>query len=76
MKKADLKLLGRVFEAEFNAAMTGAPHVAQIKSQRMRELEKEGYVAEKTITLPGRFPVKVTGWELTELGRMTYCASC
>jgi hypothetical protein len=76
MKAKDLKLLERVFEAEINGALSGAPRCAQIKSKRMIFLQHEGYVQETTVTLPGRFPIKVTGWELTEFGRLTYCMSC
>jgi hypothetical protein len=77
MKAADLKLLERVFDAEIKSAMTpGLPPVAQIKSKRMLVLQEEGLVREMTVTLPGRFPVKVTGWVLTERGRMIYCTNC
>lgn len=71
MKKADLKLLERIFEAEINGTLP-----AQLKSQRLPDLAKEGYVEAVCRTLPGRFPVRVKGWVLTELGRYTYCSSC
>jgi hypothetical protein len=76
MNAKDLKLLEKVFSAEVNSAINGGLYVAQIKSKRMEQLEKEGYVQKVTETLGGRFPVKVTGWALTELGRLTYCTSC
>ena len=76
MTKTDLKLLERVFEAEVNGALTGAPYVAQIKSKRMAFLAESGLVQEVTITMSGWPPLKITGWALTELGRLTYCTSC
>lgn len=76
MNAKDLKLLERVFEAEISSAINGGPYVAQIKSKRMLDLEKEGYVQRHTEVLGGRFPLKISGWILTELGRVTYCMSC
>lgn len=75
MRASDLKLLGHVFNAEINSALNGGPYVAQIKSKRMDYLEKQGYIKEITETLSGRFPVQVTGWVLTEFGRLVYCTS-
>lgn len=76
MKKSDLKLLERVFNAEIRSAVIGGPMVAQIKSKQMDQLEEAGYVKKITERLGGRFPVTVTGWVLTEFGRATYCANC
>lgn len=72
----DLKLLERVFTGEIEAAMKGHALPVQIKSKRMLVLESEGYVEEVTVTLPGRFPVRVTGWVLTVRGNYAYCSSC
>jgi hypothetical protein len=71
MTKAELKVLERVFTAEIDGALP-----AQFKSKLLPEMEKAGYVVQIEETLGGRFPVKIKGWALTELGRMTHCASC
>ncbi len=68
---ADFELLGRVFEAEIAGQL-----LAQIRNKRLHALAEKGWVEEMTMILPGRFPVRVKGWVLTELGRYTYCASC
>lgn len=76
MTKRDMKLLEKVFSAEIESALGASPtHVFQSKSKRMEVLEQEGCVRRVTRTLPGRFAVTISGWELTELGRMTYCFS-
>lgn len=74
--KADLKLLERVFDMEVRSGAAGRVMPAQIKSKRLVKLAEDGFVEEGTITLGGRFPVKITGWFLTHLGRYTYCQSC
>ena len=71
MEKSDLKLLERIFAAEINNAL---PY--QGKPKRYRELEEEGYVEHVTVTLPGRFPVQISGWVLTHKGRYAYCNEC
>jgi hypothetical protein len=72
LKKRDFQLLGAVFEREISGLLP-----AQIvKSKAVVSLEERGYITPMTIVLPGVFPVTVKGWELTELGRMTYCANC
>lgn len=72
LNKRDFELLGRVFEAE----ILNYP-VAQIgKSKTVASLSARGYIEPMTVTLPGRFPVTVSGWRLTEAGRFTYCLNC
>ena len=72
LNKRDFELLGRVFEAEITNHLP-----AQIgKSKAVTSLNERGYIEPMTITLPGRFPVTVTGWGLTHAGRFTYCLNC
>lgn len=72
LKNRDFELLGRVFEAEITNLLP-----AQIgKSKAVLSLQERGYVAPYTRTLPGRFPVTVQGWALTDVGRFTYCRNC
>lgn len=76
MTKAELAILAKVFDREYTAAIEGGIHLVQFKSKLAKSLAERGYLVEVTIELGGRFPVKVTGYELTHLGRMTYCDSC
>lgn len=71
MNKKDLKLLEKVFISDIE---TGLPF--QSKSKEYKRLEEEGYVQQCSVTLPGRFPVTITGYTLTILGNFTYCQSC
>lgn len=70
MSKA-LKLLEAVFWAEVEGRL---PY--QRKGKAIEALAAKGLVEPMEIVLPGRFPVRICGWSLTHLGRMTYCASC
>ena len=76
MHKADLRLLERCFEAEVSSALNGGIHLFQSKSKRMEKLEADGYVRKSSVSLGGRYPVTVTGYELTQLGHLAYCTSC
>jgi hypothetical protein len=72
LKKRDFELLGRVFEREIAGLLP-----AQIgESKAVRSLQERGYIQRLERILPGRFVVTVKGWELTEAGRLTYCANC
>ena len=72
LKKRDFELLGQVFMREIQGMLP-----AQIgKSKAVASLHERGYIQPLTRTLPGRLPVTVTGWELTEAGRFTYCLNC
>lgn len=71
MTKADLRILERLFDAEIVGLLP-----AQLRSKRLAQLRTDGYVEEMTVTFPGRFPIMVTGWCLTHLGRYVYCESC
>lgn len=72
LNKRDFQLLGRVFEAEIANRLP-----AQIGgSKAIASLQDRGYIVALEGTLPGRFPVTLRGWALTEAGRITYCQNC
>lgn len=76
MTKPELALLEKVWAAEVASAFNNAPHVYQTKSKLAQKLEADGLIRMATVTLGGRFAVTVKGYELTDAGRLIYCASC
>ena len=66
-----LKALERVFAAEVDGHLP-----FQSKAKIYGKLHEEGLVAPMERKFGGRFPVTVTGWQLTHAGRIMYCASC
>lgn len=71
MKKADLAILEKVFAAEIE----GKP-LMKSKSKRIFDLEKQGMVKRVLVKVQMRNTVYVEGWELTHIGRFTFCDSC
>lgn len=77
MNKRELALLERAFAAEIDAAGGGAlTHLIQPRGKLAEKLVADGLLRANQVTLAGRFPVAIKGYELTELGRMTFCMSC
>jgi hypothetical protein len=76
MHKRELALLGEAYGAEIRSAITGEIHVFQSRSKVAKKLCADGLFEEKTLIINGRFPVKITGYQLTELGRMKFCMAC
>lgn len=86
MKKTHLNALGRIFANDIEQALqpgsrvTGESRVHlpyQSKAKVYRELETDGMVRTDTVVVgSGWSAVKVTGWQLTALGHMTYCMLC
>lgn len=76
MKKKELELLERLFEQEIKSALNGGLHLVQIRSKIAKKMTEEGLIHLRSVNLPGRFPVTIEGYELTELGRLTYCSTC
>lgn len=69
---AELKVLERIFAAEINGRLP-----AQFKSKWLPGLQERGMVQPMERKIGGGvFTVLVSGWALTHLGRMTYCATC
>ncbi len=71
MKRGELAVLEKIFTCEINNRLP-----AQLKSKFLPALEEDGCVVQVEAVLPGRFPVKIHGWCLTERGRILYCESC
>jgi hypothetical protein len=63
--------LGKIFAAEIEGHLP-----FQSRAAIYKRLAEYGMVEFTTITLPGAFPVTITGWILTQYGRMRYCQSC
>ncbi len=77
MNKKSLKLLEQVFACEINSALSqDGIGLFQTKNKLADQLVREGCLELKTVILPGRIPVSISGYELTHLGRLTYCSSC
>ena len=77
MNSRELKLLEKAFEAEVDAAFTGSEfHFMQTKSKLAERLVTDGLLQK--VERKSRFGPMVStfsGYELTELGRLTYCTS-
>jgi hypothetical protein len=71
--KKILNALGKVFSAEVFGRLP-----FQSKAKIYATLEDEGYVEkmERTFGAGQRFPITVSGYVLTHLGRMTYGQNC
>jgi hypothetical protein len=76
MRKRELDLLGKAFNAEIDSAINKGIGLFQTKSKLAEKLENDGLLKKETIILDGKFPVKIEGYSLTHAGRMTYCMSC
>lgn len=74
MNKKDLDLLERAFDCEVKAALHGTPTPMQTRAiKRADALVEAGHLERATEMWRG---VQIEGYELTHLGRMTYCAHC
>lgn len=71
LTKAKLRALERVFAAEVDGRLP-----FQSKAKIFRELCESGMVEPMEWKLVGRFPVTVSGYQLTHAGRIAYCCSC
>ena len=79
MNKAAMAMLERVFKREVEAAISHWPsHLFQTDSKLAAKMAEDGYLRHRTLELPGdRFGrIAVSGYELTDLGRMHYCMTC
>lgn len=76
MNKQELDLLEKAFNAQVDHAITGRGFsLIQTKSKLAEKLADEGYLQRQEITLGGRFPIVISGYELTILGNLAYCTS-
>jgi hypothetical protein len=72
MTKAEMGALEKVFAAEIDGRLP-----FQSKAKIFRRLCDDGYLQTMESKFGGdRFAITVTGYQLTHLGRLTYCASC
>lgn len=67
----ELRFLEKVWAAEVEGRLPFQSGAAIYK-----RLETQGLVQRMETTLPGRFPVTVSGWQLTHAGRFLYCSTC
>lgn len=68
MNKKSLELLEKVFSAEIEGRLP-----FQTNAKLAQDLCREGMLEQDEVLING---VNVSGYWLTELGRMTYCQSC
>lgn len=75
ISKQQLRILEKVFLAEIEDRL---PCQFMRKSQVdvVKALVRQNLIAPMTITIPGRFPVEVSGYQLTHAGRFLYCSQC
>ena len=74
MSKPWMRLLEKAYAAEVNGALGGYSRIMQTRATKLAgDLVAAGYLraVEESI---GRVTIK--GYDLTELGRLTYCMSC
>lgn len=73
MKKTELAILEKSFNAEINAAFCAhGIHLFQTKSKVAQKLAEEGYLNFTSLDFQG---CTISGYELTHAGRLTYCSS-
>lgn len=77
MTKQELAILEKAFECEVVDALRKNPisHLLQTNSKVAKKLADEGYLTFQKLTINGVPTVVIEGYELTHLGRMSYCAS-
>lgn len=76
--KPQLRVLEAAFAAEIDGALRGGPRVYQPRGRdraTAMDLTDLGLLDAIAETVPGWPPVVVSGYVLTERGRIIYCAS-
>ncbi len=74
MNKRELDLLEEIYGFEIEAALgTRISDVHPARSKIAKRLEADGHI--RLVTRDVAPQCRLTGWVLTELGRMTYCFS-
>ena len=74
MLKKELNMLEKAYEAEIASALNkNIPHVYQTKSKYAKKLAEDEYLRFTTVFMGN---VQVSGYVLTDLGRLAYCTEC
>lgn len=74
MNKPTMALLEKAFAAEIDFALKQSIlPLIHTKSKLAKKLAEEGLLLWVNEVVPGEFPVRVSGYMLTDLGRMEYC---
>ena len=74
MLRKELNILERAYEAEIRSAFSeDLPHLLQTKSKTAKKLVEDGFLDFTTILIGN---VQVSGYVLTDLGRLAYCTEC
>ncbi len=74
MDKKRLGLLEKAYAAEVNSARQGNQlHFMQTKAALAETMVEEGLLAKCKVQISG---ATVEGYELTHVGRMSYCMTC
>ena len=82
IRKRHLAALEKLYAAEIDAALARKPYLrlVQSKAKVFTELLENGYAQfeeQRTyLRNGGGVTMTISGWVLTELGRLTYCVSC
>lgn len=77
MNKRELALLEKAYEAEIEGAIAGGIPVMQTRSKLAAKLVADGLLRETEHTIKAwPFPTTIRGYELTQAGRLLYCANC
>jgi hypothetical protein len=71
VNKIHLKALEQIYKAEIEQRLP-----LQSRSRVYDDLRDAGLVEHGQNTIGGRFPVVVSGWYLTQAGRLAYCLGC
>jgi len=76
MNKRELALLERAYSDEIESALRNRQHLMQTKQRLAEKLVDDGLLRKKTVKLGGRFPMIISGYEITDAGRYLYCSKC
>lgn len=70
MNKKQLAILEKAFAADIYRTSNG---LIQTKSKLAAGLVENGYLQRRELTLGGRFPVVMSGYQITHRGIYAYC---
>lgn len=76
MTAVQKEALGKLFAYEVDYAFDKSLLPPQLPKAVGASLVAAGLAQEVETTLPGRFPVRVDGYVLTDKGHMIYCMEC